>query len=55
MEEDALSSRIMSGEFTDSGSTKEKLTRPVRKLLAQDPVGIGEHPDRTAESAAAVM
>lgn len=39
---DDLSERILSGEFTDSGSTKEKLTRPVRKLLAQDPVGIGE-------------
>lgn len=38
---DDLSERILSGEFTDSGSTKEKLTRPVRKLLAQDPVGIG--------------
>jgi hypothetical protein len=39
---DDLSERILSGEFTDSGSTKEKLTRPVRKLLAQDPVGVGE-------------
>eukprot|EP00775_Hariotina_reticulata_P013601 gene13601-13726_t len=36
-----LNDRILSGEFTDSGSTKEKLTRPVRKILAQDPVGIG--------------
>ena len=36
-----LDARISSGEFTDSGSTKEKLTRPVRKVLAQDPVGIG--------------
>ena len=36
-----LDERILSGEFTDSGSTKEKLTRPVRKLLAQDPVGVG--------------
>lgn len=39
---DDLSERILSGEFTDSGSTKEKLTRPVRKLLAQDPVGVGK-------------
>jgi hypothetical protein len=39
---DELNDRILSGEFTDSGSTKEKLTRPVRKVLAQDPVGIGE-------------
>jgi hypothetical protein len=37
-----LDQRILSGEFTDAGSTKEKLTRPVRKLLAQDPVGAGE-------------
>jgi hypothetical protein len=37
-----INSRILSGEFTDSGSTKEKLTRPIRKALAQDPVGIGE-------------
>lgn len=36
-----INSRILSGEFTDSGSTKEKLTRPIRKALAQDPVGIG--------------
>lgn len=40
--EDELQKRILSGEFTDSGSTKEKLTRPVRKILAQDPVGVGE-------------
>ncbi|KAF8056787.1 CYP97A3 [Scenedesmus sp. PABB004] len=38
---DELSARILSGEFTDAGSTKEKLTRPVRKFLAQDPVGVG--------------
>ncbi len=37
-----LESRIASGEFTDSGSTKEKLTRPLRKALAQDPTGLGE-------------
>jgi hypothetical protein len=41
-EEDDINSRILSGEFTDAGSTKEKLTRPIRKALAQDPVGIGE-------------
>ena len=28
-------------QFTDQGSTKERLTRPVRKLLAKDPVGPG--------------
>jgi hypothetical protein len=38
---DSLEDRIASGEFGDSGSTKEKLTRPVRKALAQDPTGIG--------------
>ena len=37
-----LDSRISSGEFTDAGSTKERLTRPIRKLLAKDPVGPGE-------------
>lgn len=37
-----INSRILSGEFTDAGSTKEKLTRPIRKALAQDPVGIGK-------------
>jgi beta-ring hydroxylase len=36
-----LEERIASGEFDDSGSTKEKITRPVRKLLAKDPVGPG--------------
>lgn len=41
-EEEDINKRILSGEFTDSGSTKEKLTRPIRKALAQDPVGIGE-------------
>ena len=29
-------------QFTDQGSTKEKLTRPLRKVLAKDPVGPGE-------------
>lgn len=33
-----LDARIESGEFTDAGSTKEKLTRPVRQILAKDPV-----------------
>ena len=37
-----LEDRIASGEFTDTGSTKERLTRPVRKVLAQDPSGFGE-------------
>jgi len=36
-----LDDRIMSGEFTDSGSTKEKITRPIRKMLAKDPLGPG--------------
>ncbi len=39
----SLDERILSGEFTDSGSTKEKITRPLRKLLAKDPVGLGEY------------
>lgn len=33
--------RIASGEFTDAGSTKERLTRPIRRALAKDPVGPG--------------
>lgn len=37
-----LEERIASGEFDDSGSTKEKLTRPVRKILAKDPLGPGK-------------
>ena len=38
----SLDERISSGEFTDSGSTKERASRPVRKFLAQDPFGPGE-------------
>ena len=37
----SLDDRIMSGEFDDSGSTKEQLTRPLRKLLAKDQFGLG--------------
>ncbi len=40
-EEVSLDERIASGEFDDSGSTKEKMTRPLRKMLAKDPLGIG--------------
>jgi beta-ring hydroxylase len=36
-----LEERIASGEFDDSSSTKEKLTRPLRKLLAKDVFGPG--------------
>ena len=38
----SLDDRISSGEFTDAGSTKERATRPVRKLLAKDRGGPGE-------------
>ena len=41
-----LEDRIASGEFDDSGSTKEKLTRPLRKLLAKDSSGPGAPPAR---------
>jgi hypothetical protein len=34
--------RIASGEFTDAGSTKERLTRPLRNMLAKDRIGPGE-------------
>jgi beta-ring hydroxylase len=37
-----LEDRIASGEFDDSGSTKEQLLRPLRKLLAKDTLGPGE-------------
>ncbi|KAL4447666.1 hypothetical protein ABPG75_004885 [Micractinium tetrahymenae] len=37
----SLEERIASGEFTDAGSTKERLTRPLRRALAKDPVGPG--------------
>lgn len=40
-----LDDRIASGEFDDSGSTKEKLTRPLRKILAKDPLGPGMQSD----------
>ena len=43
----SLDDRIASGEFSDVGSTKEQMTRPLRRLLARDPVGIGEHCYRT--------
>ena len=38
----ALDDRISSGEFTDAGSTKERISRPVRKFFALDPVGPGK-------------
>jgi hypothetical protein len=37
----SLDDRIAAGEFSDVGSTKERMTRPLRRILAQDPVGIG--------------
>jgi hypothetical protein len=37
----SLDDRIASGEFTDAGSTKERMTRPLRKALASDPTGFG--------------
>ncbi|CAK0785609.1 hypothetical protein CVIRNUC_008820 [Coccomyxa viridis] len=39
----SLDERILSGEFTDQGSTKERITRPIRKALAKDPVGPGRN------------
>jgi len=39
----SLDERISSGEFTDKGSTKERLTRPFRQLLARDPIGPGRY------------
>ncbi|KAK9820832.1 hypothetical protein WJX81_000578 [Elliptochloris bilobata] len=37
----SLDSRILSGEFTHDGSTKEKITRLLRKVLAKDRGGPG--------------
>lgn len=37
----SLEDRIAAGEFTDAGSTKERLTRPLRRVLAKDPIGPG--------------
>ena len=37
----SLEDRIAAGEFTDAGSTKERLTRPLRRILAKDPIGPG--------------
>ncbi len=37
----SLEDRILSGEFSNQGSTKEKALRPVRQALAKDPVGPG--------------
>jgi len=36
-----LDARIQSGEFSDKGSTKERLLRPMRRVLAKDPIGPG--------------
>ena len=39
----SLEDRILSGEFSNQGSTKEKLLRPVRQALAKDPLGPGTY------------
>lgn len=38
---DALDQRIASGQYSQSGSKKEKLTRPARKWLSKDRIGPG--------------
>ena len=38
----SLEDRILSGEFSNQGSTKEKVLRPVRQALAKDPLGPGK-------------
>ena len=42
----SLEDRILSGEFSNQGSTKEKVLRPIRQALAKDPLGPGrfKHP-----------
>ena len=39
-----LDMRIMRGEYSDEGSTKDRLTRPLRKVLAKNPVPPGASP-----------
>lgn len=39
---DSLDDRILAGEFSDLGSTKDKWTRPLRKALATEPTRLGE-------------
>ena len=43
-DDDSLEARMARGEFGefDGKSTKEQLSRPIRKLLANDPLGVGE-------------
>ena len=36
-----LDMRIMRGEYSDEGSTKDRLTRPLRKALVKNPLGPG--------------
>ena len=40
-ENSGLENRISSGNYSVKGSFREKLTRPVRKTLANDPIGPG--------------
>ena len=48
----SLEDRILSGEFSNQGSTKEKVLRPVRQALAKDPLGPGKLPWLTSLQAA---
>ena len=36
-----LDARIKAGVYSDIGSTKDRITRPLRRALAKDPIGPG--------------
>ncbi len=36
-----LDARIKAGVYSDVGSTKDRLSRPLRRVLAKDPIGPG--------------
>ena len=36
-----LDARIRAGVYSDTGSTKDRLSRPLRRVLAKDPIGPG--------------
>ena len=38
-----LDARIKAGVYSDVGSTKDRLSRPLRRVLAKDPIGPGEN------------
>ena len=41
-----LDARIRAGAYTDAGSTKDRLSRPLRRALVKDQIGPGACPRR---------